>query len=126
MQKAALICYKYFCNKGKIYNVLNETDFWRSLIRVTIYSFYNPSPPAPSVVMNEKLNEISAGTSYEFPHGQTALYHLLKKLSFEHQKIDNWKAIMETPRIVAWSWEDLQKVEDFWAESYVLAYWGET
>lgn len=46
---------------------------------------------APNVdIIYEKLKGTSsAGTSYEFPHGQTALYHLLKKLSFEHQKIDN-------------------------------------
>ena len=47
---------------------------------------------------------------------------LWKKLSFEYQKTDNRKVIMKTPRIVAWGWEYLQKIEKFWANIYVIVY----
>ena len=50
----------------------------------------------------EKLKEISARTSYEFPYGRTTLYHLLKKRGFEFQKTNKLKVIMETHRAAAW------------------------
>ena len=46
---------------------------------------------APNVdIIYEKLKGTSsAGTSYEFPHVRTTLYHLLKKLGSEYQKTVN-------------------------------------
>ena len=82
--------------------------------------------PAPIVVIYGKLKKISARTSYEFTYGRTTLYHLLKKLGFAYQKTDNRKIIMEAPRIVAWRWEHLRKIEKFRAENYVVVYLNET
>lgn len=39
---------------------------------------------------------------------------LLKKLGFKHQKADNWKVLMETPSIVAWSWGCEIPIRRFW------------
>ena len=78
---------------------------------------FTEKKPAPIVVIYGKLKKISARTSYEFTYGRTTLYHLLKKLGFAYQKTDNRKIIMEAPRIVAWSWEHLRKIEKFRAEN---------
>ena len=86
-------------------------EFWRNFIRETIYSFKRKNH-APTVhVIYKELKEISAGKSYESPYRRTTLYHLLKRLSFEHRKTDNRQVIMETFQIIVWRWEYFWKIQ---------------
>ena len=66
-------------------------EFWKKLIRETIYSFYKKKTAPTIDALYEKLNEVSTGTNYEFPYGRTTLFHVVKKLSFRYQKAENWK-----------------------------------
>ena len=101
-------------------------DFWKKLIRETIYSFYK-NKTAPTIdALHEKLKELSAGTNYEFPYGRTTLFHLVKKLGFNYQKADNRKVLMESPRIVAWRWKYLRQVEKFRSDGSLIVYLDET
>ena len=77
-------------------------DFWKKLIRESVYNFYENKFAQTIDALYKILKEISTGTHYEFSHGRTTLYHLLKKLGFKCQKGDNRKVLMETPRIIAW------------------------
>ena len=56
--------------------------FEKKIILKTIYGFYqNKIAPTLDILLS-KLNEISAGTDYEFPYGRTTLHVYLTKNGF--------------------------------------------
>ena len=90
-------------------------DFWKKLIRKTIYNSYE-NKTAPTInVLYEKLKEISTGTHYELAYGRTTL-----------QKADNRNVLIETPRIVAWRWEYLRQIEKYRSEGSLIVLLDET
>ena len=100
-------------------------DFWKKLIRETIYNFYKNRTDPTIYALYKKLKEISIVTHDELRYGITTLYHFLKKLGFKYQKADNRKVPMKTQRIVAWRWEYLRQFKKYRSDSYLKVYLDE-
>ena len=79
-------------------------DFWKSLIRQTIYGFYqNKIVPTLGMLLS-KFKEISARTDYEFPYGRTRWQIIESRLSESHHgksKISclNVQALDQNPEV---------------------------
>ena len=49
----------------------------------------------------------------------------IKGFGFKYQKADNYKVLLETPRIVAWRWEYIRQIEKHLPEGFLIVYLNE-
>ena len=95
---------------------------WKCLIRLTIYGFYCETIMPTLASLYAKLIQISKGTNYEFRYKHTSLYHLVRKLGFKYNKYDKRSVIMESVKIVVWSYKYLLEIANYKAQNYLIVY----
>ena len=100
-------------------------NFWKNLIRQRIYSFTKIKFRQRNVLLN-KLKEISAGIDCKFTYGRNMLHAYLVKIGLQYQKADNQKVIIKSPRLSAWRYKYLIKVQKYREDGYLTVYLDET
>ena len=69
-----------------------------------------------------KLKEISAGTDCKFPYERAMLDAYLVKVGLHYQKAENLKVTMKSPRLFAWKYKYLMKVQKYREDGYLNDY----